>query len=160
MQKLRVNLEKVKQQNLLVNPHRLTIGAGLGFSSLQGIMQLQKQLEDQFTINRESEKATVDKPLIHDLNNDDSLPKGSTNKNPLACKWYNANDEVLGKNMKTKKTSKSKGLETDPWLNEGRKAVTQRADEFLSILGQDLDAVSKAYVSVLKGFISQSHMLI
>ncbi|KAI3819990.1 hypothetical protein L1987_13845 [Smallanthus sonchifolius] len=56
---------------------------------------------------------------------------------------------------KTKKTSKSKGMETDPWLNEGRKAVTQRAGEFLSILGQDLDAVSKEYASILKGFISQ-----
>ncbi|MFS7953789.1 putative gamma-tubulin complex component protein [Helianthus anomalus] len=56
---------------------------------------------------------------------------------------------------KDAKTSKSKGLETDSWLNEGRKAVTQRAGEFLSIIGQDLDAVSKEYSSVLKGFISQ-----
>ncbi|KAI3733048.1 hypothetical protein L1987_64263 [Smallanthus sonchifolius] len=48
---------------------------------------------------------------------------------------------------KTKKTSKSKGMETDPWFN--------RAGEFLSILGQDLDVVSKEYASILKGLISQ-----
>ncbi|XP_076946952.1 gamma-tubulin complex component 3-like [Bidens hawaiensis] len=56
---------------------------------------------------------------------------------------------------KKTKTFKSKGLETDPWLKDGRKAVTQRANEFLNIVGQDLDAVSKEYSSVLKGFITQ-----
>ncbi|KAI3803668.1 hypothetical protein L1987_31827 [Smallanthus sonchifolius] len=39
------------------------------------ILQLQKQLEDQFIIRKELEKATADKPLIHDPNNEDSLPK-------------------------------------------------------------------------------------
>ncbi|KAI7748068.1 hypothetical protein M8C21_012857 [Ambrosia artemisiifolia] len=39
------------------------------------ILQLQKQLEDQFMIRRESEKATVDNNLIHEPNYDDSLPK-------------------------------------------------------------------------------------
>ncbi|XP_076900942.1 gamma-tubulin complex component 3-like [Bidens hawaiensis] len=56
---------------------------------------------------------------------------------------------------KKTKTSKSKDLETDSWLKDGRKAVTQRATEFLNIVGQDLDAVSKEYSSVLKGFITQ-----
>ncbi|PWA77239.1 gamma-tubulin complex component protein [Artemisia annua] len=53
------------------------------------------------------------------------------------------------------KSSKSKVSETDPWLNEGRKAITQRAGEFLNNVGQDLDALSKEYASILKGFISQ-----
>ncbi|XP_076923085.1 uncharacterized protein LOC143585099 [Bidens hawaiensis] len=39
------------------------------------ILQLQKQLEDQFIIRRELEKATFDKPLMHNPNNEDSLPQ-------------------------------------------------------------------------------------
>ncbi|KAF5809856.1 putative gamma-tubulin complex component protein [Helianthus annuus] len=68
---------------------------------------------------------------------------------------FRTRNTATSKTKDANKTSKSKGLETDSWLNEGRKAVTQRAGEFLSIIGQDLDAVSKEYSSVLKGFISQ-----
>lgn len=53
------------------------------------------------------------------------------------------------------KSSKSKVSETDPWLNEGRKAITQRAGEFLNNVGQELDALSKEYASILKSFNSQ-----
>ncbi|KAJ0744609.1 putative ternary complex factor MIP1, leucine-zipper [Helianthus annuus] len=41
------------------------------------ILQLQKELEDQFIIRRELEKATVYKPMIHDHNNEDSLPQSA-----------------------------------------------------------------------------------
>ncbi|KAK9053718.1 hypothetical protein SSX86_024792 [Deinandra increscens subsp. villosa] len=71
------------------------------------------------------------------------------------CEFKTRNTESKTKEAKT---SKSKGSETDPWLNEGRKAVTQRASEFLGVMGQDLDSVSKEYSSVLKGFISQLPM--
>nr|XP_043636525.1 gamma-tubulin complex component 3-like [Erigeron canadensis]XP_043636526.1 gamma-tubulin complex component 3-like [Erigeron canadensis] len=54
--------------------------------------------------------------------------------------------------------SKSKGSEADSWLTEGRKAVTQRAGELFSNMGQDLDAVSKEYSSILKGFICRLPM--
>ncbi|XP_076949079.1 uncharacterized protein LOC143621599 [Bidens hawaiensis] len=39
------------------------------------ILQLQKQLEDQFIIRRELEKATFDKALMHNPNTEDSLPQ-------------------------------------------------------------------------------------
>ncbi|KAK1417465.1 hypothetical protein QVD17_26592 [Tagetes erecta] len=39
------------------------------------ILQLQKQLEDQFIIRRELEKATADETIIHHPYNEDSLPK-------------------------------------------------------------------------------------
>ncbi|KAL8215285.1 hypothetical protein R6Q57_004734 [Mikania cordata] len=51
--------------------------------------------------------------------------------------------------------SRSKSEDVDSWLSEGRKAITQRADEFLRNMGQDIDAVSKEYSSLFKGFISQ-----
>ncbi|KAK9071163.1 hypothetical protein SSX86_009731 [Deinandra increscens subsp. villosa] len=41
------------------------------------IFQLQKQLEDQFVIRKELEKAAVDQPLMHDPDNQDSLPKAA-----------------------------------------------------------------------------------
>nr|GEV64496.1 gamma-tubulin complex component 3 [Tanacetum cinerariifolium] len=53
------------------------------------------------------------------------------------------------------KSSKSKASETDQWLNEGRKAITHRVGEFLNTMGQDLDALSKEYASISKGFVSQ-----
>ncbi|KAD4888736.1 hypothetical protein E3N88_20809 [Mikania micrantha] len=51
--------------------------------------------------------------------------------------------------------SRSKSEDADSWLSEGRKAITQRADEFLRNMEQDIDAVSKEYSSLFKGFISQ-----
>ncbi|KAI3507647.1 hypothetical protein L1887_22636 [Cichorium endivia] len=60
--------------------------------------------------------------------------------------------------MKKGKGLKSKGLETDSWVNEGRKAVTQRAGEFLKNMGRDFDEISKEYLLLLKGFICQLPM--
>ncbi|KAJ9543793.1 hypothetical protein OSB04_023500 [Centaurea solstitialis] len=53
------------------------------------------------------------------------------------------------------KNSKTKTADSDPWLSEGRKAITQRAGEFLRNTGQDIDAVSKEYSSLFRGFISE-----
>ncbi|KAL7582776.1 hypothetical protein Lser_V15G42467 [Lactuca serriola] len=55
-----------------------------------------------------------------------------------------------------KKGKGSKG--TDSWVNEGRKAVTQRAGDFINNIGHDLDEVSKEYFLLLKGFICQLPM--
>ncbi|PSS13785.1 Gamma-tubulin complex component like [Actinidia chinensis var. chinensis] len=41
------------------------------------------------------------------------------------------------------------------WVSEGRKALTQRAIEFLRNMEQDLDVIGKEYSSLLEGFISQ-----
>ncbi|OWM78975.1 gamma-tubulin complex component 3 [Punica granatum] len=45
--------------------------------------------------------------------------------------------------------------ETSSWAADGRKALTQRAGEFLRNMRQDLDSISKEYTSLLEGFLSQ-----
>jgi len=40
-------------------------------------------------------------------------------------------------------------------ITDGRKALTQRAGDFLQNMRQDLDAISKEYTSLLEGFLSQ-----
>ncbi|KAF8398528.1 hypothetical protein HHK36_017458 [Tetracentron sinense] len=41
------------------------------------------------------------------------------------------------------------------WVGGGRKALTQRAGEFLRIMGQDLNTIANEYSSLLEGFIAQ-----
>lgn len=56
---------------------------------------------------------------------------------------------------RTRRKSNDESAELGSWISGGRKALTQRASEFLKSMGQDLDAVSKEYSSLLEGFISQ-----
>ncbi|KAJ8754488.1 hypothetical protein K2173_005649 [Erythroxylum novogranatense] len=46
---------------------------------------------------------------------------------------------------------------SDPgsWISDGRKALTQRAEEFLRNMGQELDATAKEYTNLFEGFLSQ-----
>lgn len=59
---------------------------------------------------------------------------------------------------KTKKRVNDKSSEPGSWISDGRKALTQRAGEFLRNMGQDLDAVAKEYSSLLEDFISKLPM--
>ncbi|KAL5707865.1 Gamma-tubulin complex component 3 [Ranunculus cassubicifolius] len=61
---------------------------------------------------------------------------------------------------KTKSRLKSNNESSDDgtWLSGGRKALTQRAGEFLRETRQDLEAVAKEYSSSLEGFIAQLPM--
>jgi len=45
--------------------------------------------------------------------------------------------------------------EPGSWIVDGRKALTQRAGEFLRNMEQDLDAIAKEYSSLQEEFISQ-----
>uniref|UniRef100_A0A7N1A3W6 Gamma-tubulin complex component n=1 Tax=Kalanchoe fedtschenkoi TaxID=63787 RepID=A0A7N1A3W6_KALFE len=58
---------------------------------------------------------------------------------------------------KTKVARSAKEKSSDPgsWLSDGRKALTQRAGEFLNGTGQDLNTIANEYSSLLEGFISQ-----
>ncbi|KAJ7975986.1 Gamma-tubulin complex component [Quillaja saponaria] len=56
---------------------------------------------------------------------------------------------------KSRKQLSDRSLEAGSWITDGRKALTQRAGEFLRKTGQDLDAIAKEYSSLLEGFISQ-----
>lgn len=56
---------------------------------------------------------------------------------------------------KSSRHSNNQSLEPGSWLGEGRKAITQRAGEFLCNTGQDIDAIRKEYSSLFGGFISQ-----
>ncbi|KAA8518299.1 hypothetical protein F0562_015818 [Nyssa sinensis] len=56
---------------------------------------------------------------------------------------------------KSSRRSNDRNSEPGSWITEGRKALTQRASEFLRSIEQDLDAIGKEYSSLLDGFISQ-----
>lgn len=56
---------------------------------------------------------------------------------------------------KSRRQLGDKSSDPGSWIGEGRKALTQRAGEFLRNMGLDLDAITKEYSSLLEGFISQ-----
>lgn len=56
---------------------------------------------------------------------------------------------------KSRRQLNDKTAEPGAWTSDGRKALTQRASEFLRNMGQDLDSLAKEYSSLLEGFISQ-----
>lgn len=56
---------------------------------------------------------------------------------------------------KSRRQLGDKSSDPGSWIGEGRKALTQRAGEFLRNMGLDLDAIAKEYSSLLEGFISQ-----
>lgn len=56
---------------------------------------------------------------------------------------------------KSRRQLSDKSSDPGSWIGEGRKALTQRAGEFLRNMGLDLDAIAKEYSSLLEGFISQ-----
>lgn len=56
---------------------------------------------------------------------------------------------------RTRKKKTDTPSEPGSWLSDGRKALTQRASEFLKNMGQDLDVIAKEYTSLLGGFLAQ-----
>ncbi|OIV95460.1 hypothetical protein TanjilG_06922 [Lupinus angustifolius] len=56
---------------------------------------------------------------------------------------------------KSRKQLVDKSVDQGSWIADGRKALTQRAGEFLRSMGQDLDAIAKEYSSLEEEFISQ-----
>lgn len=48
-----------------------------------------------------------------------------------------------------------KSVEQESWIADGRKALTQRASEFLRSMGQDLNVLAKEYSLFQEEFISQ-----
>lgn len=70
---------------------------------------------------------------------------------------FRSEESSLPSRGKTKSSRHSNNQSSEPgsWLGEGRKAITQRAGEFLCNTGQDIDAIGKEYSSLFDGFISQ-----
>uniref|UniRef100_A0A1J3G054 Gamma-tubulin complex component 3 n=1 Tax=Noccaea caerulescens TaxID=107243 RepID=A0A1J3G054_NOCCA len=58
--------------------------------------------------------------------------------------------------IRTKESGRerNKTQESSSWISEGRKAITQRAGEFLQSMSQDMDNIAKEYTSSLDGFLS------
>ncbi|KAF7804161.1 gamma-tubulin complex component 3 [Senna tora] len=56
---------------------------------------------------------------------------------------------------KSRKKISVKSVEHESWIADGRKALTQRASEFLLSMGQDLNALAEEYSSFQEEFISQ-----
>jgi len=59
------------------------------------------------------------------------------------------------KKTRSRKQLNDKTAEQGSWIVDGRKALTQRAGEFLRNMGQDLGAIAKEYSSLQEDFISQ-----
>ena len=55
---------------------------------------------------------------------------------------------------KSRLPSNDKASKPGSWVSEGRKALMQRAFEFLKNMEQELDAIDKEYSSLLESFIS------
>jgi len=56
---------------------------------------------------------------------------------------------------RSRRQTRDKSSEPGSWLNDGRKALEERAGEFLQNMGQELEAISKEYTVLLEGFLSQ-----
>lgn len=56
---------------------------------------------------------------------------------------------------KSRKQLNDESGEQGSWIADGRKALTQRAGEFLRNMEQDLDAIATDYSSLQEEFISQ-----
>lgn len=58
---------------------------------------------------------------------------------------------------KKKSSRQTNDIYAEPgsWLSDGRKALTERAGEFLRSMAQELDALANEYTSLLEGFLAQ-----
>lgn len=50
---------------------------------------------------------------------------------------------------------KSKSVKHESWITDGRKALTQRAGEFLQSMEQNMNVIAEEYSSFQEEFISQ-----
>ncbi|KAL8252856.1 hypothetical protein R6Q59_036549 [Mikania micrantha] len=123
-------------------------------------MEAAKDLDDLIAAHDKYLVTIVEKSLLGE--NSETLYKSLLVLFDVILRFANVADRLYefrtrdtANKTKEAKTSKSKGSDADPWINEGRKAITQHAGEFLRIIGQDLDSISKEYSSVLRDFISQ-----
>lgn len=66
-------------------------------------------------------------------------------------------ESSLSSRDKKKSLRQTNDMHTKPgsWLSDGRKALTQRAGEFLRNMEQELDATANEYTSLLEGFLAQ-----
>lgn len=56
---------------------------------------------------------------------------------------------------KSRRQPTDKSSEPGSWISDGRKALTQRAVEFLQNIGQELDTLAMEYATLFEGFLSQ-----
>ncbi|KAF2289514.1 hypothetical protein GH714_036776 [Hevea brasiliensis] len=56
---------------------------------------------------------------------------------------------------KSRSQTTDKSSEPGSWISNGRKALTQRAGEFLQNMGQELDTIAMEYITLLEGFLAQ-----
>ncbi|KAI3868102.1 hypothetical protein MKX03_035318 [Papaver bracteatum] len=75
----------------------------------------------------------------------------------LQARTMESSLSIRGKN-KSKPRSTKEATEFGSWAGGGRKALTQRAGEFLRNMGHELDRIANEYSSTLEGFIGQLPM--
>jgi len=73
---------------------------------------------------------------------------------PITCRTRASS---LSSQDKTKSRRHTRDNPSEPgsWFSDGRKALEQRAGEFLQNMGRELEEISKEYTVLLEGFLSQ-----
>ncbi|KAK1428801.1 hypothetical protein QVD17_17641 [Tagetes erecta] len=127
-------------------------------------MEAAKDLDDLLAAHDKYLHSIVEKSLLGERSQDlykslfilfDLILRFRSHADRLYEGIYEFQARTMEDKTELPKHSKKKSEDSESWLSGGRKAITQRADEFLRNMGQDIDAVSKEYSSLFKGFISQ-----
>ncbi|KAK7336665.1 hypothetical protein VNO77_17211 [Canavalia gladiata] len=142
----------------------------ISWSNFLSEMEVAKDLDDLLAAHEKYLHSIVEKSLLGDLSQ--SLYKSLfvifdliLRFRSRADRLYEGIHELQARIMesslssrdqnKSRKQLNDKSAEQGSWIADGRKALSQRAGEFLRNMGQDLDAIAKEYSSLQEGFISQ-----
>ncbi|KAK9289800.1 hypothetical protein L1049_007960 [Liquidambar formosana] len=142
----------------------------VSWSDFSNEMDVAKDLDDLLAAHEKYLHSIVEKSLLGERSQPlyktlfvlfDLILRFRSHADRLCEGIYELQARTVGSSLPSQDKTKlgrhlnEKPSEPGSWVSDGRKALTQRASEFLRNMGQDLDAISKEYSSVLEGFISQ-----
>ncbi|ESW34339.1 hypothetical protein PHAVU_001G144000 [Phaseolus vulgaris] len=144
----------------------------ISWSNFLAEMEVAKDLDDLLAAHEKYLHSIVEKSLLGDLSQ--SLYKSLLVIFDLILRFRSRADRLYEgihelqarmtesslssrdqKKTRSRKQLNDKTAEQGSWIVDGRKALTQRAGEFLRNMGQDLGAIAKEYSSLQEDFISQ-----
>ncbi|KAI9153375.1 hypothetical protein LWI28_010456 [Acer negundo] len=142
----------------------------VSWSNFSNEMEVARDLDDLLAAHEKYLYSIFEKSLLGERSQ--SLCKSLFNLFDLilqfrshADRLYEGIHELQARTMETSLSSRDKSKarrqtndtssEPGSWLSDGRKALTQRASEFLRNMGQELDAIASEYTSLLEGFLAQ-----
>ncbi|WCJ34041.1 Gamma-tubulin complex component 3 [Euphorbia peplus] len=142
----------------------------VSWSDFSNEMEAARDLDDLLTAHEKYLHSIVEKSLLGERSQ--SLYKSLFVLFDLILRFRSHADRLyegihefqarsMGSSLPSQQANKSRKKTTDKssdpgsWISDGRKALTQRAGEFLRNMGQELDALSKEYTTLLEGFLSK-----